>query len=228
MLKSTACTKNGKRGWKNISSPPSYIGMMRYTFKSRSDLTPVISNAPGARRAFVVKFDPKVREAAYRVNAKRPDKTVDDVYMDLWAHVFERDCRMLRGYSEKSSLEAYVCTCLGHKAMDIASNITRDADRFADNANDYMHNFQENQDDIEEDEERLWVQHIKSAHALVKSLSVEKGRFFIRAFVERAPTETLRKEFGLSSSNAVYQWKNRIRARLGSLVKAVCPVRSLY
>jgi len=219
--------KGGKGGWKIITSFPSNT-CMRYTFISRRDLEPVIANAPGARLAFVMKYHAKVVQAANRVNAKRQDKTSDDVYMELWEHVFDRDCRVLRAYSEKSSLEAYICTCLGHKAMSIASDITRDAEHLANQVECSLCNPHENQQDNDEEDARFRARLLKSANALVKSLPSEKGRFFTRAFVDCAPTETLKTEFGLGSDNAVYQWKNRMRARLGSLAKTVCPVNSMH
>jgi hypothetical protein len=103
-----------KGGWKVAASFPSYT-CMRYTFISRSDLDSVISNAPGARQAFVMKYDSKVLEASNRVNAKRRDKTVDDIYMELWEHVFERDCRVLQGFRKKAAWRLICAPALATK-----------------------------------------------------------------------------------------------------------------
>lgn len=88
-------------------------------------LEEVIGGVAGARDAFVRRYRHLVRSAARRVAPKADDRAPEDIEMELWERVFEKDCALLRSYKGRGSFEGYLRCCLACRAMDIARSISR-------------------------------------------------------------------------------------------------------
>ena len=97
------------------------------SFVSQKDLIPVINDDPKLRRAFVKQFEKLVWFAARKVYLKHRNLEFEDICMELWVVVFEKQCLLLRKFRGNSKFSTYFAVCLSHAAMDVARRISREA-----------------------------------------------------------------------------------------------------
>jgi len=194
-------------------------------FSTQSDLAAVVEGDRTARSAFVHRFDRMVWKAARAVGLKGRDRTPEDVYQELWAHVFAGNCRVLRAYTGRfgASFPTYLCRCMALAAVSIGRDVSRrEAMRRRLAAADpeamrvlgpYRPSLP---DAVCERHER------QQQFALVyRGLPSRTREFFDSSVLEERPAAELRRAFCLPSENAVYQHRCRVLALVrGKLSRA--------
>jgi RNA polymerase sigma factor (sigma-70 family) len=170
----------------------------------------VIDNVAGARRVFVRAFKRLVWFATHKVTVKRPDFDKDDVYMELWESVFERECMLLRKFRGESKFSVYFLGCLTFRAMDIARRISRGAACLSSAENLPLDSLLLPGCRPADPEKALCDKQARGrVRKVIHSLPGKQRAFFTMAFIEEAPTEKLVEEFGLGSANNAYKVRHR-------------------
>ena len=200
-------------------------------FQTVESLAPVIAGDRKARAELVRTFEALVWTVVNDVQVRSAARTREDMYMDLWHHVFRNDCKLIRSFDGRAKFSTYLVTCLTRRALDIAEGeATRRRHRGGlaeENTIDRDDRVRALRPDVgvevdgyERREEISWQRRVVSE--ALEQLKPVKRRFFRAAFEDKLCTEDLMEMFGLSST-AVFQWKHRIKARLRGIIGGMQP-----
>jgi len=194
-------------------------------FVSQNDLLPVINNDKKARRAFVKQFERMVWYAARKIYLKHRNIDQDDICMELWVSVFERNCLLLRKFRGESKFSTYFAVCMAHNALDVGRRISREARGLplvVSNASNLMFDWLEElnnrvvPENKPKDPQQLLEekQAKKRVRKVIHELPAKQRQFFEKAVIEEEPVKKLAAEFGLGTKNNVYKWRYRTLATI--------------
>lgn len=200
------------------------------SFVSQKDLIPVINDDPKLRRAFVKQFEKLVWFAARKVYLKHRNLEFEDICMELWVVVFEKQCLLLRKFRGNSKFSTYFAVCLSHAAMDVARRISREAkglpiveQKSGGLMFDWLEGLEKQvvpENKPKRPDQLLEEKQVrKRVKMVVSGLPAKQRQFFVKAMLEDQPAETLAKEFELGSKNNVYKWRHRTMATIRERVQ---------
>ncbi len=206
------------------------------------DLEAVIRNVAGARNAFVRRYAGVVGAAAAKINIRRNDFTVEDVEMELWQKVFEKECFMLRKYNGSGSFEGYLRRCLAFKATDIIRSANRRGvdciytdyemrcgrnEKSGDKRAALVEGLSSEMQPAFDDEPR--AERIAALKEAFAQLPSDQRLILAMLYYDKASHQAVADFFGLSSAQIVYSRKFRIlRALRKAVVKKLKELHAVF
>lgn len=175
-------------------------------------------------RLFLEKYGGLIRSAVFSIELRSGAVDYDDLFMDALSHIFEKDCKVLRMFSWKCKLSAFLYTVVKRHVLDKVTRENRITDRNIDD-----NSFNEIIDECEEETSNNETDEIRRSafSEAFEELDPKDALFIKMLMIEKQSTGEVMRFFDWNSENTVYARKNKVLAKLKSLSRKALQRRGI-
>jgi RNA polymerase sigma factor (sigma-70 family) len=195
------------KSWKDMNVAPSIDEEKR-----KVDLLCLGDRQSG--KVFLEQYGGLIRSIVLSMDIHSSVMDHDDLFMEVLAHIFKDQCKVLRTFEWKSKLSTYLYLIARRYVLDITARENRISSKMCaqTNTDDLAAECEMQGEELNCDEA-----HRAAFHEALEALDSKDALFIRMLVIEKKTTEEVKKIFGWNSENTVYARKNKVIAKLRSL-----------